>query len=357
MNTDEILSRTFAEHEGASPEPEAVLAAVHARLSRRRRATPLVAAAAMVVAIAVGASVLVGQRGPANEPPATDPTPTPSATGTNRTPPPDPSAGADPLVKVPLAKAALSTVAIDTTWLPPGATKNTALGLFYGRQTREYYVTDSGGRITHISLAVRSGSALTPDDGVDRGEARDLTLGGRPAREWRTGDVYSVVVRLPENRVAQVDVSLMTGTSGTFDMVAAGRRIATSLRFDRPERIEPEFRPTYLPKGLAVRAVGRSSDALGGTQWALATPDAPPQGPWVAMGEDPRPGTSPTLPQPVVSGRPVQGHPTHAITDGDQVTLYVDRFVSGKSLTISATSNLVPLAELYRIADGTRLTG
>jgi hypothetical protein len=45
------------------------------------------------------------------------------------------------------------------------------------------------------------------------------------------------------------------------------------------------------------------------------------------------------------------------ITDGDQVTLYVDRFVSGNSLTITATNDLVPLAELYRIADGTRLTG
>jgi hypothetical protein len=143
-------------------------------------------------------------------------------------------------------------------------------------------------------------------------------------------------------------------------MAAIGRRVAMSLRFDRPEPINPEFRPTYVPKGLAVRSVGRSDTpgVPGSTEWGLATPDAPPEGPWVGLREDARSGTSPTLPQPVVSGRPVQGHPTHVVSDsGGQFTLYVDRFVSGKSLTITVTNNLIPLAEAYRIADGIRLTG
>ena len=75
-------------------------------------------------------------------------------------------------------------------------------------------------------------------------------------------------------------------------------------------------------------------------------------------GEDHRadpPGTDPNLPQPVVDGRPVPGHPTHVVTrSGDQLALYVDRFVGGRSLVITVTSGLVPVEELYKIADGVR---
>ncbi len=359
MNIEEILVRTFAEHEGQAPDPESVLADVHARLARRRRTVPVLAAAvaaAAVVAIAVGASVLVGRPDAAPAPAATDPTPSATPTGVNQTTPPDPTAGPDPLVKVPLAQVALSTVAVDTTWLPPGVAKKTEAGLFYGRQSRAYNVTDSAGRITRIDFEVRSGSTLRPDDGIDRGPARDLTLDGRAAREWRPEDVYIVAMRLPGNRVAQVDVMPLSGQ--TLDTATIGRRVATSLRFDRPEPINPGFRPTYVPRGLAVRAIGRFDPTEDGVSWALASPDAPPEGPSVGIDVDSRPGTSPTLPQPVVSGRPVHGHPTHVVTEGSgQVALYVDRFVSGKSLTITVTNNLVPLTEVYKIADGIRLTG
>jgi hypothetical protein len=352
MNADEILARTFADHEGEAPDADAVLADVHARLTRRRRAVPILAAAATVAAIAIGASVLVGQERPAPRP-ATGATPTP--TGSNHTTPPDPTAEPDPLVRVPLARLALSAVTLDAGWLPPGVAENTELGLFYGRQTRAYNVTDSAGRTTRINFEVRSGSTLTPDDTIDRGPGRDLTLGGRPAREWQKDSVYLVVVRLPGNRVAQVDVTPMP--DGTLDLAATGRHVATSLRFDRPTPIKPDFRPTYVPKGLAVRAVGRS-DGAESPYWSLATPTAPPEGPSVSLGVDTRPGTSSTLPQPVVSGRPVQGHPTHLVPQaGNQVALYVDRFVGGKSLTINVTDKLVSVAELYKIADGVRLIG
>jgi hypothetical protein len=350
MNAEEILARTFAEHEEQAPDPEAVLADVHARLARRRRTVPVLAAAATVAAIAIGASVLVGQQRPAPGPPAS--TPSPTATGSNWTPPPNPSpTPPDPLATGSLADAARSTVAVDTTWLPPGTVKDFALGLFYGRQTRTYEVTGSDGSSTHIDLEVRPGSDLKTDDGIDN-QPHDVTIGGRPAREFRAGEVYAVVVRLPGNRVAQVGV-LPMGGGGTLDVAATGRRVAASLRFDRPEPIKPAYRPTYVPKDLVVRAVDRS-DGLG-TQWTLAKPDAQPQGPWVAVGQDPRPGTNSTLPQPVVDGRPVQGHPTHVVTEGGgQVALYVDRFVAGQSLTITVTNNLVPVAELYKIADGIR---
>ena len=53
-------------------------------------------------------------------------------------------------------------------------------------------------------------------------------------------------------------------------------------------------------------------------------------------------------------GRPVSGHPAHVITDGDQVSLWVDGLVHGRTLVVTVTGKLVPVAELYRIADGVR---
>lgn len=246
---------------------------------------------------------------------------------------------------------------METTWLPPGTAKVIELARFYGRQIRVYEVTGPTGEVTRIELQVRSGPDLTPDDGVDT-DPRDITLGGRPAREWRKDGAYSVVVRLPGDRVAQVGVFPPRGgmSKDPPDPAPVGRRIATSLRLDRPQPVAPAFRPTYVPKGLAVRAVGRS-DALGGTYWTLAAPDAIPQGSYVALGQDPRSGSDPTLgttPGSGVAGRPVQGHPTHVLTDDGRRALYVDRFRSGQSLVVSAIDALVPVAELYRIADAVR---
>lgn len=350
MNAEEILTRTFADHQDEAPDPEAVLADVHARLARRRRIIPVLAAAATVAAIAIGAIVLAGQR-PAPAPPSGPAVPT--VTGPSSTPRPDPTPR-DPLSAVPLAEAARSTVAVETTWLPPGSARTTALMLSYGRQLRTYDVTGPDQETVRVDLEVRAGSALTTVN-ADGAPSRDLTIGGRPAREFSQDRHYVVVERLPGDRVAEIRVQPMPNSS--IDLAAAGRRIAASLRFDRPEPVSPAYRLTYVPKGLVVREVGRS-DALGGTEWGLSRPRAPDTGPWVALGEDTRPGTSSSLPQPVVAGRTVQGHPTHLVTQaGNQVALYVDRFVGGNSLTINVTDGLVPVAELYRIADGVRLVG
>lgn len=352
MNADEILTRTFADHQGEAPDPDTVLAEVHARVARRRRTLPVVAAAATVAVIAIGASVLVDQRGPDPSPPASTLTASPTPTGANSIPPPDPSpTPRDPLSTGPLADAARTTVAIDTTWLPPGTTRNTALERSYGSQIRSYVITGSDGRVVHVDLQLRAGSALTSKNGID-GQPHDLTIGGRAAREYRSEDRHSVVVRLPENQVAQVSVRSMSDPP-TVDLAAIGRRIAASLRFDRPERITLAYRLTYVPKGLVVRAVGRSDE---GTGWGLARSDAPPEGAWVGVGEDLRTGNDPTLPEPRVAGRPVQGHPTYVVTQSDnQIALYVNRFVGSKSLTINVTNDLVSVAELYKIADGVRL--
>lgn len=347
MNADEILVRTFAEHEGETPDPEVVLADVHARLARRRRTVPILAAAATVAAIAIGASVVAGQRStPA--PPASTPTPTP--TGANRTPSQPGPTPVDPLSALPAAAAAQATVGVDTTWLPPGTVKRTELAVFYGRQTRVYEITGPAGAPTYVELRLWTGSSLTPDQFLDA-SPHDLTLGGRAAREWAGSDLYVIVLRAPGGRVAQVNV-FRPGDAARADLAATGRRIATSLRLDRAEPVRPEFRPTYVPKGLVVRSVGVRD--LDGTSWALAAPHADPAGPYVALGLDKRTSSNSTVPGPMVSARPVRGHPAHVITDGDQISLWVDGLVRGKTLTVTTTRNLIPVAELYRIAEGVR---
>jgi hypothetical protein len=195
-----------------------------------------------------------------------------------------------------------------------------------------------------------TGTSLTPDEFLDP-QPRELTLGARAAREWSGPDLYVVVLRVPGGRVAQVNV-FDPGANRLADLAAAGRRIATSLRLDRAEPVNPEFRPTYVPPGLVVRSVGVGS--FEGTSWALTRPNADVAGPWVGLGLDKRTGTDSTVGGSTVPGRPVRGHPTHVNTDGDQVSLWVDRLVHGKTLVVTVPGKLVSVPELYKIADGIR---
>jgi hypothetical protein len=351
MTTDEILARTFADHEADAPDPEAVLADVHTRLTRRRRTAPVLAAAATVAAIAIGASVLVGVQ---RRSPAPASTPTPAAPTSTYRPPQIPSqptpTPVDPLSTQSPGAAARATVGIDAGWLPPGKAKQTGLYYSYGRQQREY---DIDGPTTHVELKLWTGTSLTPDQFFDPAP-RDLTLDGQPAREWSGPDLYAVVLRVPGGRVAQVNV-MAAGRGDQAGLAATGRRIAESLRLDRADPIRPEFRPTYAPHGMVVRSI--SVRDLDGTQWVLAGPHADPAGPGFVVTEDGRKATSSSVGGSPVPGRPVQGHPTHVFTEEHRVSLWVDGLVHGKSLVVIDWDGKSPVAELYKIADGVRLTG
>jgi hypothetical protein len=333
MNAEEVLARTFAEHEGQAPDPETVLAAVHARVTRRRRTIPVVAAAAAVAAIAVGASVLVDQQAP--RPPAATPDPIPTE------------------------------ISVDTTWLPAGTARTISMSRSYGRQARVYSVTSSDGVVTTVEVQVGPGSSLAPTNGGGGGTAlgfrpHDLTIGGRPAREWRNDtrhqdSLYTVVVRLPDDRVVQVAISVPVGVEGRGGSLAViGRRVAASTRLDRPVPIDTDFRPTYVPSGLVVQGVSRLAET--GTGWVLAAPRAAPVAPAVYLAQDPR-AFDRTTTATVVDGRPVQGRPTYVITNDSGITLRVDGFRPGASIDITATRAAAPLDELYKIADGIRWTG
>jgi hypothetical protein len=142
------------------------------------------------------------------------------------------------------------------------------------------------------------------------------------------------------------------GGSDQLDLAATGRRIATSLRLDRATPVRPDFRPTYVPAGLVVRAVfTRRPD---GTTWVLAPPHADPAGPALVLVEDRRKATDPTVGGSPVPGRPVRGHPTHLFTEPDRVALWVDGLVHGKTLTVIDSGKQASVAELYQVAEGVR---
>jgi hypothetical protein len=351
MNADELLARTFADHEGDAPDAGAVLADVHARLTRRRRTVPVLAAAATVAAIAIGASVVVGveRRSPS---PAS--TPTPAAPTSTYLPPQNPSqptpTPVDPLSTQTPDAAARATVGIDAGWLPPGQAKQTALYYSYGRQQRDYEID---GLQTHVELKLWTGTSLTPDQFFDPAP-RDLTLDGQPAREWSGDGLYAVVLRVPGGRVAQVNI-MSHDVGDQSELAATGRRIAESLRLDRADPIRPELRPTYLPKGLVVRSLFVRD--LDGTSWDLAAPHADPAGPSFVVTEDKRKATSSSVGGSPVPGRPVQGHRSYLFTEEHRVSLWVDGLVHGKSLVVIDWDGTSPVAELYKIADGVRLTG
>jgi hypothetical protein len=50
----------------------------------------------------------------------------------------------------------------------------------------------------------------------------------------------------------------------------------------------------------------------------------------------------------------VQGRPSHVITDGATVSLWIDLLRPGASVRVTATHAAVPVEELYRIGDGIR---
>jgi hypothetical protein len=347
MNAEEILARAFADHEADAPDADTVLAEVRTRLHRRRRTVPAVAAAATVAAIAIGASVLVGEQRQ-TPPPAAPATPSstylPPRVPSQPTPTP-----VDPLSTRPPAAAAQATVDIGTSWLPTGTATPTGLYYFYGRQEREYVVTDPGRPQLNIELRLWTGTALAPDQFLDAAP-RDLTLGGRPAREWPGPGLYVVVLQVPGGRVAQVNVFSPGGRAA--DLVGTGRRIATSLRLDEATPIRPDFHPTYVPKGQVVRGVFvRPGD---GTAWCLAAPHADPAGPGLVLVEENRKATDPTVGGSPVPGRPVRGHPTYLFTEQDRVSLWVDGLVHGRSLVVSDVGKRASAAELYKVAEGVR---
>lgn len=330
MIAEEILTRTFAEHEHLAPDAEAVLAGIHDRLPRRRRLLIVAGAAAMVAAVSVGASVLVGtMRRPAPPPAAATPTPAPAAGR------PD-------------------TIALTPGWLPPGVQHDVIVAKKLGSESRTLVVTASDGTRTGIELRTTAGTSLASQE---PGTPRDVTVNGRPGRLFVASDQAAVVFRASDDRVAGVRIEQAGHPGAGFADTAL--RIAAALRMDRPERIDTGFTLRYVPAGLIVQGVfALPTSEASRSSWSLAAPGANQPIVMVTRYVSPWSEGDPIHSGPVTDGRPVQGRPTHVATaqQGGGPLLWVDRVRPGQSFVVTGTPG-TSLEELYRVAEGIRWTG
>lgn len=351
MSADDILTATFAEHEGLAPDAELTLEGIHRRAHGRRTATRSLTVAgtvATVAAVVLGAS-LVGTHG--------QPRPGPTSRG--------PAAGGQsgsPTGPPPVA-AAPDAVTIAAGWLPPGRIQQVGMSNGFGHQLRSYALA-AGGPVTSVIVALAPGSALPTSS--KRGTPRDLTVAGQPAREWSVDDWYYLAIRLRAGGIATVDVEGGDGKGhdGTAAALAdAGRRIGVHLRLDRHDRIPVAYRLGVVPAGLAVRDVSWMSAS--GTIYTLAPPaarwqDTMPSYPTVSelRGDITSYRNSygrkrmPTI----TAGRQVLGHRTYLVDRGPASTeLFVDSVRPGWSIVLTGAGVITDTGTLYRIADGLRL--
>lgn len=341
MNADRILSRTFAEHEHLAPDPQAVLHALQAdhATGRRRSAVAVAGTAATVAALAIGTAVLFDDRAPdpvtaSSRPVAT----TPAA-------PPDRSAG---------------HLTLAAGWLPAGRVEQVFASTGFGREYRGYQVTPATGAGIYVVVNTAPGTALPTQN--KRGVARDLTIGGRPAREWSVPDWYTLAIGMPGGTVATVDLSAGSETAHVpaATMTALGRHVGAELEFDRRDPIDTTFTLSHLPAGTAVRTV--TSDSSSGTRYSLGGPAATGEKPgprsvevaqltdaWSVDRGKPR--------EPATRGTPVLGRPTWVLDSGPWPALWVDEVRPGISIMLSPTGPGTTLAELYETAGGIRWTG
>lgn len=333
MNADQILARTFADHEHLAPDPDAVLAGLQHR--SRPGLLPVAAAAGTVAAVVIGATVLLQP----------DPAPLPAAGR-----PPVSAAPAPRLLVVP------TTISIAAGGLPAGTVTPSIMSNSYGQQARAYDITGADGTRTNVLLNVRPGTALPTEN--KRGVPHDVTIGGRPAREWIVAGWYTAATTAPGGRIVTVELTSYQKDGAiavpAATVAAAGRDVLAHVQLNRKEVIATTFTLTYAPPGLAVRSV--SADPLGGTWYELAKPTAKPggavvyveqtQGSW-ATGQKGKPRP------PAKAGRPVQGHRTWVTSTTAGPQLFVDELRPGISISLGPA----PLAELYKIADGIRWTG
>ncbi|HEY6748659.1 MAG TPA: hypothetical protein VI357_23465 [Mycobacteriales bacterium] len=158
---------------------------------------------------------------------------------------------------------------------------------------------------------------------------------------------------MPGDRIATVDVDDHnfdnSGPRPAAEVAGIGRRVLAGLRLDRPEPMDTTFRLTYVPAGLPVRSVSTYGNA---TRYELNEPNSQARdGGTVAVEQVPVGWPAPRDKTP---GRPVQGRASWVYETGSGQQLVVSGPRPGLSIALGPG---VPLAELYRIADGIRWKG
>lgn len=334
------LRDTFVAHEHLTPDADLALEAIQHRIRTRHRSRVAVTSAVVAVAgVVAGASLVVGGthgRGPAHTSAAQQPS-------------------------VPPARTALPApdhVTIAAGWLPAGPVHAGVIGNGFGQQYRSYNVTTEAGWV-YVLLETEPGTALpTSVPHKNPGTPHDVRLGGHTVREWSGNEPpswYHAAFVLPGGRVATVGIDGGDGSAAT--LVAIGRHVLTTMRFDRHDPIRTGYQVGYLPPGVVVKSV--SMDDTNNTYYVLAPPSAtsndaiPSYGTSEARTIPTPPAGAPAKPNlPAQPGRPVQGHPTRTSAGSNPTSLWIDGVRPGVSIQVHRGPGVTTVEQLYRIADG-----
>ena len=150
---------------------------------------------------------------------------------------------------------------------------------------------------------------------------------------------YEVWFRSSATQVTYVSVAYSRAAGGdAARLTAIGRKVAANLRHPGTHRVQPAFGVGFVLSGLHL--IGFDVSDLG-TSYALGVRGARMPSITVAtnVAQDPN-GTS---------GRRVQRYPTRVRDESGYRTVTVLHAVHGDPVQVAGS---VPLARLYRIADG-----
>jgi hypothetical protein len=320
---DQLLRNTFAEHEHLAPDAELAFDGIRRRIRTRRRSRLAVAGAiATVAAIGAGSAVIAN-------------------TGGHRDKPENPPAPRS-------VSAAPTEVTFTPGWLPAGAVE-TSTANEYGQQFR-YYDAGIGGTTVRLTIILGHGPMQL------KGGVHDFFLGGHPAREVGDGGAYLLDVTEPGGQLVQVQLIAIRKSGDAAALAAAGRRVASEIRFGRHDAIKHRYSLSYIPAALAIRSMSWNGTHPG-TSYTLAGPGESAGGsakiliqeervPWTTYKQGANYGAGMSH-RP---GRAVQGHPTYVSSVGNSTQLWIDGALPDASIALDSEG--YGLADLYKIADG-----
>jgi hypothetical protein len=329
---DQLLRDTFAAHEHLGPDAELAFDGIRRRIRTRRRSRAAVAGAvATVAAIAVGSAVLASSGG---------------HRATPGIPPVSRSVSA-----LPHQPASPTEVTFKPGWLPAGSVETSTTNES-GQQFRVYGAS-IGGTTVRLTISLGHGPMQL------KGGVHDFSLGGHPAREVGDGGAYLLDVTEPGGQLMQVQLIAIRKSGDAAALAAAGRHVASEIRFGRHDPIKHRYSLSYIPAALAISCMNWNGPYPGtGTSCTLARPGARVCGgggifiheervPWTMYKQQAANWGAGMSHRP---GRAVQGHPTYVSSRGNNAQLWIDGALPDASIALDADG--YGLADLYKIADG-----
>ncbi len=362
MDIETLLRDTFDAHEHHAPDEHEVLAAVRRRTADRasrtghttRPARLLAVAASVTVVAGAAVAITVATRGPDRHA-APAPTSAPAATAsiTHRAVPPP---------STPTTRIAPLSMPFDLQWLPTGSKQWIARRINVGGMSDHSRPLFDGEYMLNIKTAagpvfvdVQQMPGGLQGTMFKSGAGRAITVGGNPGIESvHSGGPggYELYVKPAGHALLYINVGPVNGSkvSAAGRWTSIGRQIAAGIRIPGTTKIAPTFGVGYVPAGLRVRAFDVEA-ADGGL------PNV--GGPAVATSYELGTASSQDMPINIgtnlagaptgSAGRTVQGHRTRIQDDHGYRTVTVLDAVYGAPVALSGR---VPLAELYRVADG-----